>query len=326
MTPWLLAGTSHAHQPGLSFAQVQDGQLTLVFSEAELSAYVELADLAAATPYLDATFTARALVTADGRPCPAGPPVVDRVEKDGLRLQSTHPCAGAKTWTFEAGYLADLAPGHRQVLEGFGSPRAVLDAHAPVASFEGAATHTGASTVAGQFLGLGVEHILTGYDHLLFLVGLLLVAKSLRQMGGIVTGFTLAHSVTLSLAALGVVRISPDLVEPAIALSVAWVGIENLWDPPARRRFVLTSLLGLVHGFGFAAMLTEIGIPQSYRVLALGCFNLGVELGQLAVVAVVLPGLLALGNHERWKTYGVPSASVGVAVVGIAWFLERVLL
>jgi hypothetical protein len=205
---------------------------------------------------------------------------------------------------------------------------------------------------ARDYLGLGVEHIFTGYDHLAFLVGLLLVvsfsslASGLRHVLGVVTAFTLAHSITLIAAGLGWARLEPRVVEPAIALSIFYVAVENLLVPRPRFRWLLTFAFGLVHGFGFASVLREIGLPARGLVLSLLCFNVGVELGQLTVVALVAPvlWLLARGPLGRREllliaalgglafalfcAVGLPPRSVAVVVLGgplaLAWAVPRV--
>ncbi|MDB4967235.1 MAG: conserved rane protein of unknown function [Myxococcales bacterium] len=182
-----------------------------------------------------------------------------------------------------------------------------------------------------DYLLLGMEHIFTGYDHLAFLLGLLLVATArglrdgMRYILGVVTAFTVAHSVTLISAGLGLVRLPPGIVEPAIALSIAYVAVENLAVKEPRHRWLLTFGFGLVHGFGFASVLSEIGLPPSGVVPSLISFNVGVELGQLSVVAVVAPILLwlvpRLGLAARVRSVG----SVALLVFSTLWFFERVL-
>jgi hypothetical protein len=182
-----------------------------------------------------------------------------------------------------------------------------------------------------DYLVLGMEHIFTGYDHLSFLFGLMLVAgaRGLRRGAsyvlGIVTAFTVAHSVTLLCAGLGLVRLSPRLVEPAIALSIAYVAVENLVVPEPRRRWLLTFAFGLIHGFGFASVLAEIGLPPSGVVPSLVSFNVGVELGQLCVVAAVAPLLLGLVPRLGWTKQVRIGGSVVLLLLSSMWFLERVL-
>jgi hydrogenase/urease accessory protein HupE len=171
---------------------------------------------------------------------------------------------------------------------------------------------------------LGVEHILTGYDHLLFLIAVVLVGGSLRAVLGAVTAFTLAHSVTLAVAALGVWTPRPALVEPAIALSIAYVGIENCLVRDIGHRWRLTFLFGLVHGFGFAGALREIAVSAAELPLALASFNLGVEAGQLAVLAAVLPCTAWLAGRRWFAAGGLRAASVGISAIGLYWFVARV--
>ena len=179
------------------------------------------------------------------------------------------------------------------------------------------------------FLRLGVEHILTGYDHLLFLLGLLIACHRLRTMAGVVTCFTLAHSITLALAALGLCSISGRIVEPLIATSILFIGVENLLrrkEPPGR--WALTFGFGLIHGLGFASVLQNIGLGSSGRQLALPllAFNLGVELGQLGVVLLLLPALWWLHKRPRYYNRGYALISSGVACAGAYWLLQRTLL
>jgi hypothetical protein len=182
-----------------------------------------------------------------------------------------------------------------------------------------------------DYLVLGMEHIFGGYDHLSFLLGLMLVAaarglrRGARYTLGIVTAFTVAHSVTLICAGLNLVRLPAHIVEPAIALSIAYVAVENLVVAEPRRRWLLTFGFGLVHGFGFASVLQEIGLPPSGVIPSLVSFNVGVELGQLCVVAAVAPLLLwvvpRLGLATRVRVAG----SVILLLLSTFWFFERVL-
>jgi hypothetical protein len=181
---------------------------------------------------------------------------------------------------------------------------------------------------AGQllfYLGLGVEHIIGGIDHLLFLLALLALTTSLWQTVKIVTAFTVAHSITLSLAVLGLVKVPPSIVEPLIAASIVWVAVENLVAPAgAGRRWLIAAVFGLVHGLGFASALGELGLSRDVLLRALVGFNVGVELGQLAFVAVVMPPLVWASRPGRLPR--LPQIlSVIVAVVGAVWLVERLL-
>lgn len=222
--------------------------------------------------------------------------------------------------------LAALTPGHRQLARLFRAGKAeskVLDAaHATWTIGETAPTRSTAQT-AWSLFKLGVEHILTGADHLVFLLGLIAVGGSLRSLFGVVTAFTVAHSITLALAALSVFAPSPRVVEPAIALSIAYVGIENLFVKDASKRWRITFPFGLVHGFGFAGALHEIALPRAQIPMALVSFNVGVEVGQVAVLSILLP-LMLTARHAPWfGTRGVKALSASVAVGGAALFIVR---
>jgi hypothetical protein len=152
---------------------------------------------------------------------------------------------------------------------------------------------------------------------------LLALSTSLWQTVKIVTAFTVAHSITLSLAVLGLVKVPPSIVEPLIAASIVWVAVENLVAPAGvARRWLVAGAFGLIHGLGFASMLVELGVPQDAVVRSLVGFNIGVELGQLAFVAVVMPPLVWASRSGRLPR--LPQIlSVIVAVVGAVWLVER---
>ena len=311
-----------AHQPGLSSLRLGPDHVSLVFARPEIGmlAPVENVD-AGRLLIVEATLSKLSLASTG--PCTFGDPLVRAVEGDGIEILAPYACPAGQTLTVTAPYLSTLAPGHRQYVEVAGRPVGLLSAEAPTMSF---AATPGAGGVAREFFGLGVEHIWTGYDHLAFLFGLLLVAPGLRDMLIVVTGFTLAHSITLSLAATGVFTLPPAYVEPAIAASIAYVGVENLLRPAFRRRVVLTFLLGLIHGFGFAGLLAELGLPQGNLAVALLSFNGGVEVGQAVVAGLVLPLLIWLRTFAAWDRYLMPGLSVGVALAGGWWLVERTLL
>ena len=177
-----------------------------------------------------------------------------------------------------------------------------------------------------SFIAMGAEHILGGLDHLLFLLALLALTNGFWPIVRIVTGFTLAHSITLSLAVLDVVDVPSRIVEPLIAATIIWVALENLLAPAQTRwRWLIAALFGLIHGLGFASGLTELGLPRDAMVRALIGFNVGVELGQLAFVAVVMPAVVWLARPTRFPR--LPQIlSILVAVMGAVWLVERVLL
>jgi len=177
-----------------------------------------------------------------------------------------------------------------------------------------------------SFLRLGIEHILSGWDHLLFLLGLLVRGGGWLALAKIITAFTLAHSVTLALAALDIVTLPDRLVEAVIALSIAFVAAENLFRRPiVSRRWLVSFCFGLVHGFGFSSVLREVGLPARGLLLALFGFNAGVELGQALVVALALPAV-ALLRDTRWEPRVIRSASLAILLVGVVLFVERAFL
>ena len=187
------------------------------------------------------------------------------------------------------------------------------------------------SGVAATYLGLGVEHILFGYDHLLFVLGLILITASTRQLIQAITAFTAAHSITLAAAVLGFVHVPSRPVEATIALSIAFVAVEIIRaregriGMAARLPWLIAFVFGLLHGFGFAGALSEIGVPKGHVPLALLFFNLGVEAGQLLFVAAVL-ALIAICRRIRlnlphWAPL-VPPYAIGS--VAMFWAIQRV--
>jgi hypothetical protein len=183
---------------------------------------------------------------------------------------------------------------------------------------------SGGGTVS--FFLLGIEHILSGYDHLLFLLGLLLRGGGWVSLAKIITAFTLAHSITLALAVLNLVVLPDRLIEAVIALSIAFVAAENLFlSPVVSRRWLVSFCFGLVHGFGFSAALRELGLPSHGLLLSLFGFNAGVEAGQALVVAVVLPLIVVL-RRSRWEERMVWSSSLAILLVGLVLFVERAFL
>lgn len=319
---WLFAITdAWAHRPGLSYAHIGDEALVLTFARPELAGALPVGAALDASRLLvaDLLLPGTSLKVND-QTCEFGDPTLRAVEGDGVELTVSLRCPHGDR-LYEAGFFPRMDPGHRHYVDADGGAAAVLDAAHASLSLAGTPDPW---SVAARFGALGVEHIWTGYDHLLFLFGLLLAADGLRPMLLVVTGFTVAHSITLSLAALGWVHLSPTVVEPAIAASIVFVGVENFWKPTAARRAVVTFALGLVHGFGFAAMLLELGLPRGALVAALVSFNGGVELGQGAVVSLILPLLLLLRRAAWWERRAVPLLSGGVALAGLVWFVERV--
>jgi hypothetical protein len=216
----------------------------------------------------------------------------------------------------------DWPAGHQQLLfESDHRSAQIALADEPAAA--PAAGSAQASPLA--FFRLGVEHILTGYDHILFLFALMLRGGRLASLLGIVTAFTIAHSLTLALAVLGVVVVPAQIVEPLIAASIAYVALENIFLRRApSRRWLVSFIFGLVHGFGFAGALLELGLPVSGIVGSLLFFNLGVEAGQAMIVAALFPALVWLCRHA-WERRAVAAMSAVVFIAAMGLVIQRVL-
>ena len=186
----------------------------------------------------------------------------------------------------------------------------------------------------------GVRHILTGYDHVLFLLCLLLpsvmrrtsagwrpverLAHAVWPVVGIVSAFTIAHSITLGLAATGIVSLSPAFIEPAIAVTIVLAALDNVWPVFPVRRVVVTFCFGLIHGFGFASVLRELDLPTARFAWALLQFNVGLEFGQLLIVVAVTAVLFGLRNRRRYADVVIRGGSCTAILIGAMWIVERV--
>ena len=183
--------------------------------------------------------------------------------------------------------------------------------------------------VAAEYTVLGFEHIVPkGIDHILFVLGLFLLSVKLRPLLLQVTAFTLAHSITLGLTIYGVISLPPSIVEPLIALSIVAVGIENIFVKTVKiRRIVVVFLFGLLHGMGFAGVLSQLGLPESDFATALVFFNIGVEVGQLFVIAVAfLCVFWLLKNQQLYRQWVVIPVSALISLIGLYWTYERLFL
>jgi hypothetical protein len=179
-----------------------------------------------------------------------------------------------------------------------------------------------------EYIPVGFTHIIPkGLDHILFVVGIFFLSTKLSALFWQITFFTLAHSVTLAMASLGIVKISPSIVEPLIAASIVYVAVENFYSKTLNlRRSIIVFCFGLLHGLGFASVLVEFGLPVQQFVPALVGFNIGVELGQISIV-LILFGLIGYWfNTKNWyrKLITLPISSV-VGLIGLFWFFERVI-
>ena len=267
-------------------------------------------------------------------------------DQDGIVIDGRFDCARSdKTFDVDVVLLDDLSHGHRHVARVTGATtrdEVLYKGHSAFAiapdaegmaaggasapSGAAAATSTGGtqSSSAWAFFKMGIEHILTGYDHLVFLFGLVLLRARLKELLAVVTAFTIAHSITLAIATLGIFTPSPRFVEPAIALSIAYVGIENFFVKDASKRWRITFPFGLIHGFGFAAALQQINLPRAEVPVALVTFNLGVEAGQLFAMSIILPMVILIRQKDWFDPRGVRVLSGAVALAGGIWFVMRV--
>jgi hydrogenase/urease accessory protein HupE len=283
----------------------------------------------AIAPTLSRLLDERLRLLAAGRPVAASWTGVEVLaDRQALRVRFSQPLPEPVATIVIEGVLFPYDPEHRtfvNIYEGDALTQAVMDrGRTRVEHFTG--TRAGIVAVIGTFIPAGIHHILIGPDHLLFLVGLMLVGGSVQRLVLIVTGFTLAHSVTLSLAALNVLNPPARLIEPAIALSIVYVGADNLLVRQGRdMRVWIAFAFGLVHGFGFAYVLRDMGLPAAALGWSLLSFNLGVEAGQLAVVVVVASVLAAIrARSERLSRRLAVAGSIGVILVGAYWFVQRI--
>jgi hypothetical protein len=226
-----------------------------------------------------------------------------------------------RTFTIRCEPLTELGADHKTIARVVRNGRSEQFVFQQGVTYEAKERSFAAS--AAQFLELGIQHIFVGYDHLAFLIALVLPRQRWLELVKIVTSFTLAHSLTLALATFDVVRLPATLVEAGIALSVAWVALENLWSRTFERRWVVTFLFGLVHGFGFANVLKELDLARSALAASLIFFNVGVEVGQVAIVSLLLPLLWLLARTPAYAA-SVKLGSLAIFAAGVYWFFERV--
>lgn len=246
------------------------------------------------------------------------------------RLEGRIP-DGAERVTFRASRAFPpvlLTVLDQQGLRGLRTP---LELGAPSPAFalgvegEGGTSGTTRAAIAWRYVMLGITHIVPhGLDHVLFVLGLFLLGSRVGPLLWQITAFTLAHTVTLALATFGVVHLPAAVVEPLIALSIAYVAIENLLTDRLRRgRLLLVIAFGLLHGLGFAGVLAELGLPPGERVLGLVSFNVGVELGQLAVVAAAFLLVGWWRGRPAYRRFVVVPASLAIAACGLYWAVTR---
>ena len=320
---FILSGTARAHDPGLSAVDVRilDDRIVaeVSFAPADWERIRQL--------------ESNLLIIEDDR---------HKLELQSVRLKpsdqgSVHfllefanPNAGALRIT--APMLAHLPHGHKQFCSIYDNENRLIAERLLSAESKDLTinlqTTSASNTSMFRFLIIGIEHILTGYDHLAFLLALLLAGGSLRSNAKIITSFTVAHSLTLALATLGLVNISPAVVEPLIAVSVVFVGVENLIHRRFAARWLVTFCFGLIHGLGFASTLRDLGIGAlgARAAIPLFSFNLGVELAQITIAALVLPLVWRLERRPTFALKHVPALSLLITFAGVYWFVARILI
>ena len=356
----LIAGPALAHKPSDSYLAVHvegetvRGQWDIALRDLEFALGLDAdgngeitwGELKAKRKDVDAYALSRLEILSDGKPCvlaPADLLVDDHSDGAYAVLRFAAGCGARAPATLVIVYnlFFDLDPTHRGLLRfehGSAAQTGVLSPERPSLTFR-----AGESSPLAQFLDYlreGVWHIWIGFDHILFLVSLLLPSVLILEIGTwrpakrfrdafwdvfkVVTSFTVAHSITLSLAALAVIALPSRLVESTIALSVVLAALNNLRPVVAERRWAVAFAFGLIHGFGFASVLADLGLPQGALLLALVGFNLGVEAGQLAIVAAFLPIAFALRGTWFYRRPVFAGGSAAIALVASVWLAERV--
>jgi hydrogenase/urease accessory protein HupE len=351
----VLALPAVAHQPGLSSLAVlvrPDSvavELTLSRVDAERlypldsdrDGNVSTEELEQARLALEELSLGMVELTRDGKPITPDSPTV-RIEENttdgankGVQFSFQFPVEGGGKLRLRSAILHKLPPDHRHYFTAYDQNRTLLGAwllerkHDAVdlpSISEGAAEAAHNPQGFGDFLKLGVEHIVTGYDHLVFLLGLLIVGGRFAAAVKIITAFTVAHSITLALATLDLIRIPSAAVEPLIAASIIYVGVENIFRRDLERRWMLAFGFGLIHGCGFATVLRDLGVGSggSGVIIPLLSFNL-VETGQVLIAAIVLPIIWKLKERPTWQPRYVPACSVLIALLGGYWLVTRLI-
>lgn len=356
----LAAGLAHAHKPSDSYLAITSGSAGLqgqwdialrdldyaLGLDADGNGEITWGELRAKHADVAAYALARLSISADGVRCALAPTthmVDDHSDGTYEVMKFSIDCANRsapREIGVEYSLFFDIDPSHRGLLRiahGNRSTTAILGPDRPRQQFELAE-----ESRLGQFLDYGregIRHILIGFDHILFLVSLLLPAVFIlngREWGPagrfspvfwdvlrIVTAFTVAHSITLSLAALSVIALPSRLVESTIALSVVLAALNNLRPVVGGRRWAVAFGFGLIHGFGFASVLADLGLPRDTLVLALVGFNLGVEAGQLMIVSAFLPVAYALRRTIVYRRIIFTGGSVLIVLVASVWLAER---
>jgi hypothetical protein len=284
-----------------------------------------------------ALVTETAVVHSGDAACQLQAHTIAKSSEDGWAIKAAWSCPEAgPRWSVRLGVLELLPQGQThlaRVSVGGGVVERIARSSSP--EFD-VVENPSVWAAAWRFLRLGVEHIFTGYDHIAFLLALLLLGGRFLDLVKIVTSFTIAHSLTLALAALGILNPPSRLVEMLIAASIVTVAGENLWvlrraegasarvSEALKHRWRITFAFGLVHGFGFAAALQELKLPRSALVAGLVSFNIGVEVGQVAIVALAFPLLAWLRTVRGFQPNGMRFLSAAIAAFGLLLLAQRV--
>ena len=334
----LFSSLALAHDPGLSSASLQldPGKLQVTLTFAIKDSQQLLAHDNAPANHLATLVAHEFQIELDGQPVTPASANYDTDAQGNAVARLILPSASPTNLTVRSSLLHYLPLGHRQYLEVLGDlPQPIAQrllsaaADSVIISLPKIAESPRPSlgTTATGFLKMGVNHIITGYDHLLFLFGLLVVTNRLGSALKIITCFTLAHSITLALATLSPVPAPSRYIEPLIAASIVYIGMENLLrrgEP--KGRWLLTFAFGLVHGCGFASALREFGVgaPGTGVAVPLLSFNFGVEFGQLCIAALLLPLLWKFKANPAFVRRCIPASSLLIVLLGSFWFVQRI--
>ena len=338
-----LTSTAFAHDPGLSAVEIRIGgtrvsvHLSVARTDVERIRVLDedndgqltSEELIAASPWLDAFVRdGFEIWFADQRLAPTSVDIRAQ-EADTIVFQVRFDREARSQMRFRSAAIKSFPRGHRQYVvvvdrQGNKLGEKLLDATCD--EFQLDIGSSPPTTSGLQFILLGLAHILTGYDHLIFLLGLLLAGTGVKDVAKIITSFTAAHSLTLALCTFDLVWLPSSVVEPLIAFSIVYVGVENIFRRDLRWRWLLTFGFGLVHGFGFASVLRDLGIgsgPQA--ALALVSFNVGVESGQLMIAVIALPLIWRIRKRQIFVTRFAPVCSALISVAGGFCLVERLL-
>jgi hypothetical protein len=335
----------HAQVSGALELAIRDGELA-VGLDRDGDGRVTWGELRASQTALQIYVLGHLHLNGAGAPCRMGFGAVqvnERVDGSYLWLPFTAACdAALRQLSIDYQVLDAEDPSHRGLLTlraNGAIQTAVLRAGATLRSFE--LDHPSPWSAFLEYLRAGIWHIWSGIDHLLFLLSLLLPAVLVRRENRweavplaapafanivkVVTAFTLAHSMTLSLAAFNVIRLPSRLTESVIAASIIVAALNNVFPRVTEGRWRIAFAFGLLHGFGFASVLAEMGLPNGARIVSLVAFNLGVEAGQLAVILATMPGAYLLRATAFYRRGVMPWGSSAIAALALVWFVQRAL-